>query len=119
MLTLKRGLFAAAVLCAIVLSAVAVKAHLSEYIIFDAMLSAPDQLEVELSTASLSEIGLVQFNYAGGGYDTYGPTSNGTFDPGTSGSVVSVTINGQTITSGNSGVVYLPSGNDITLYVDP
>ncbi len=119
MLTLKRGLALAAVLCAIVFSATALHAHLSEYIFFDTMLSAPDQLEVELSTSSLSEIGLVQFNYAGGGFDTYSPSSNGIFDPGTSGTVVSITINGQTIAAGSSGVIYLPSGNDISLYVDP
>ena len=119
MLTLKRGLTLAAVLCAIVLSAASLRAHLSEYIFFDTMLTGPDRLEVELSTASLSEIGLIQFNYAGGGFDTYSPSSNGTFDPGTSGTVVSITINGQTIAAGSSGVVYLPSGNDISLYVDP
>lgn len=118
MLTLKRGLALAAVLCAILLSTAAVKAHIAEYVFFDSIHLTAPQLEVELSTSSLSEIGLIQFNYAGGGFDTYSPSSNGTFDPGTSGSVVSVTINGQTISSGNSGTVYLPSGNDITLAVD-
>ncbi len=103
---------------AFLLSVAAVQAHLAEYIIYDAMLVGNDQIEVELSTNSLSEIGLVQFNYADGSFTTYTPTSNGTFDPGTSGGVVSITINGQTVSSGSSGTVVLPSGTSITLEVN-